>query len=69
MKKNELLDLCEEAQNIVDQINNLSYKNPEEDLLLSAHLNQLEKIEQVLSGDAMAIANRKISPPSKHYLN
>lgn len=69
MKKNELLDLCEEAQNIVDQINKLSYKDKEEDQLISSHLSQLENIEKVLSGDSQAVVARKINPPSKHLLN
>lgn len=51
MKKDQLLSLCEQVEQLVNELNSLDFTKPEEDALFNENLARLEDIENKLSSD------------------
>lgn len=68
MKTKKLLEMFEEADSIVNQMNLLSYNNPEDRALLESHENRLDLIHGELSGKPEATIKREKLNSQKLYL-
>lgn len=63
MKKRTLEQQMEEAIQLVDELNNLDFTKPEEDLVFMDNLNRLDNLEKELSGEPVMTA-----PKTTKYL-
>lgn len=50
----ELLSMCEELEEMCDQLNNMSYNNKDDRNSIDAHLNKLDLMYDNLNGDVAA---------------
>lgn len=63
MKKRTLEQQMEEAIQLVNELNNLDFTKPEEDLAFTDNLNRLDNLEKELNGEPVMTA-----PKTTKYL-
>ena len=68
MKNKKVLSTLEEVESLVNQMNLLSYNNPQDRALLESHENRLDLIYDELSGKTEAIIQREKLNSQKLYL-
>ena len=68
MKNKKVLSTLEEVESLVNQMNLLSYDNPQDRALLESHENRLDLIYDELSGKTEAIIQREKLNSQKLYL-